>query len=420
MAAPYIVKGEKRGRPGRWIVDYRDPHGERKWKTFKTQQAAEQYRDNMTALLRGLTDDDSEYFNSTFTGYATHRWLPLVKVTAKKPRTHESYADMVRVHLIPAFGRMLTRDLTRKRIHKFLIAKLSSGLKHGTVRVIYAALRRLLSVAVNDGLFLANPAAKLGRELRLEGEDKRTRQEQIKAFTTEQLQTFLKAVERVHAAYVPFFVTLALTGMRLGEALGLQWDDLNSDDRTIRVQHALSQGRVETPKSGHGRTVDMADTLVTILQRVRLRLPERMKRHKWSEMPPWVFCTRAGTPLEPHNVRKVFRKCLRAAGLPRHFTPHSLRHTFASVLLQEGESVQYVQEQLGHASHTMTVDTYGKWLPKKPIRGGVNLLGDLLRGSKPGSRVPGRALKPLQKRGEPSGIRTLDPLIKSQVLYRLS
>jgi integrase len=99
-------------------------------------------------------------------------------------------------------------------------------------------------------------------------------------------------------------------------------------------------------------------------------------------------------------VRKVFRKCLKAAKLPRHVTPHCLRHTFASLLLQAGESAQYVQEQLGHASITLTVDTYGKWQPKTPVRGSVNLLGDLL-GSKLGSRPPGRAIKSLQNSGEP-------------------
>ena len=84
-------------------------------------------------------------------------------------------------------------------------------------------------------------------------------------------------------------------------------------------------------------------------------------------------------------------------------------------MLQAGESAQYVQEQLGHASITLTVDTYGKWLAKKPVRGGVNILGDLL-GSKLGSRPPGRAMKSLENTGEPSGTRTRDPLIKSQVL----
>jgi len=91
-----------------------------------------------------------------------------------------------------------------------------------------------------------------------------------------------------------------------------------------------------------------------------------------------MFYTRSGEPLNAHNARKVFRKCLKAAKLPKHITPHCLRHTFASLLLQESESAQYAQEQLGHASINLTVDASGKWLAKKPVRGGVNILGALL------------------------------------------
>ena len=85
-------------------------------------------------------------------------------------------------------------------------------------------------------------------------------------------------------------------------------------------------------------------------------------------MPTGVFCTTTGTMLNKGNVRRVFVRLLKRAKLPLHFSPHSLRHTFASLLLQQGESPVYVQRQLGHASIKLTVDTYGKWLPmgKRP------------------------------------------------------
>jgi integrase len=81
-------------------------------------------------------------------------------------------------------------------------------------------------------------------------------------------------------------------------------------------------------------------------------------------VPSWVFPSTRGTPLDPRNVRHAFARTLKKAELPAHFTPHSLRHTFASILLAEGKSPAYVQAQLGHASITLTVDTYGRWLPK--------------------------------------------------------
>jgi len=202
---------------------------------------------------------------------------------------------------------------------------------------------------------------------------------------------------------------------------GLQWADIDDAAQKIHVQRAISQddGRVEVPKSGHGRDIDLSEALALALRRVRMRRVERMKQYKWKTLPTWVFCTRSGGTLNAHNVRKVFRKCLKTAKLPKHFSPHCLRHTFASLLLQAGESPQYVKEQLGHASITLTVDTYGKWFKAKAIQGGVNTVGALL-GSKTGSRSRGRVTKPLMNTGEPCGTRTHDPLIKSQVLYRLS
>jgi len=126
----------------------------------------------------------------------------------------------------------------------------------------------------------------------------------------------------------------------------------------------------------------------------------------------------------------VFRRVLKRAKMPAHFSPHSLRHTFASLLLQQSESPVYVQRQLGHASIKLTVDTYGKWLPMGN-KAAVDRLDDAAPGSKvvarlipAGERAARRVAEASEivgeEAGEPSGTRTRDPLIKSQVLYRLS
>ena len=94
--------------------------------------------------------------------------------------------------------------------------------------------------------------------------------------------------------------------------------------------------------------------------------------------------TKAGTPVDPANVRRAMLRVLKAAGLPQHFTPHCLRHTYASILLADGVSPVYVQEQLGHATIELTVSTYGRWL-KKRAPGALDRLdrvGKLESGSK--------------------------------------
>lgn len=112
------------------------------------------------------------------------------------------------------------------------------------------------------------------------------------------------------------------------------------------------------------------------METLRLLEAERKaeKLHRgWAEVPPWLFVSEAGTVLDESKDRKVFARVLKKAKLPRHFTPHSLRHSFASILLAEREDIAYVQEQLGHAGIELTVGTYGRWLPKKG-RGGWDRL----------------------------------------------
>jgi len=126
-------------------------------------------------------------------------------------------------------------------------------LARDSVRIIHATLRALLNAAVDDGVIIANPADKLGRTLRLVVNAK-TRQEEVKAMTRDQLGAFLAAARNAPTAYerryYPLFLLLARTGMRLGEGLALQWDDVNFAEREIRVARTLSGGRIEKPKSG--------------------------------------------------------------------------------------------------------------------------------------------------------------------------
>lgn len=143
-----------------------------------------------------------------------------------------------------------------------------------------------------------------------------TRQEQIKAFTAEQLGTFLATAARTTPRASPLFFLLARTGMRLGEAVALQWDDLDFTAREIRVARAFSAGRVETPKPGHGRTLDMSQQLARVLRRLEIDRKAETLRRGWREVPPWIFCSEAGTPLDHNNVAKTFKRVLKAPGSP--------------------------------------------------------------------------------------------------------
>jgi integrase len=181
--------------------------------------------------------------------------------------------------------------------------------------------------------------------------------------TREELGDVLRTCKEHFPASYPFVSLLARTGLRLGEAIALQWGDIDFHGRFIEVKRTLSDGKVTTPKSGKGRRVDMSQQLTDTLKTLLTDRKKETLRRGWGEVPSWVFINEEGTPLDPHNFRRrIWCPLLKKAGL-RHIRIHDLRHTFASLLIQQGESLAYVKEQLGHHSIQMTVDVYGHLVP---------------------------------------------------------
>jgi integrase len=246
-----------------------------------------------------------------------------------------------------------------------------------------ATLHVVLTEAAEDGLLPANPAAGLARKLRLSAKVK-ARQEAAKkkAMTRDERDAFLAAAERGEPWWAPAWTVQALTGLRPGELYGLEEADVDLARRSLRVERTLSEDgqRVDIPKGGIGRDVDLSNEAVRVLRAHLLHRRAEKLRRRWRELPRPLFCSTAGTYADPSGVREAFRRvCVEAKlvetrpGTEREqpkmsprFTPHGLRHTYAALHLQHGTDVYYVSQQLGHASIELTVSTYGAWL--KPNR----------------------------------------------------
>jgi integrase len=256
--------------------------------------------------------------------------------------------------------------LQKAHVKSLLVTKRAEGLARNSVRIIHATLRALLNEAVEDEILMVNPAVTLQKRARARlTKGAAVRQDQIKAFTAVQLDTFL-ATARQHSALYPLYLTGARAGLRLGELTGFQFDDLRLADRQADVRRSLGQdGKVGTPKSGCERAVDLSQQLTDALAGIAAGRKADKLAHGWKDLPPWVFVTSSGTPYSQRNVLRDFKAVLKKAKLPMHFSPHSLRHTFASLHLLNGASIYYVQQQLGHSSIKLTVDTYGSWLKKR-------------------------------------------------------
>jgi hypothetical protein len=158
----------------------------------------------------------------------------------------------------------------------------------------------------------------------------------------------------------------------------------------MALERAFSGRVLGTPKSKESiRQVDLSPRLAEVLRRHLTERSARCLAKDWTA--PWLFLTEAGTPFTKQNVQRAMDRFCRRAGLG-HWSPHDLRHTYASLLLQNGENPKYVQQQLGHATLSLTTDLYGKWLRARPTHGGAASLDPQPRGPRrPGcgqSRVP--------------------------------
>jgi integrase len=221
-------------------------------------------------------------------------------------------------------------------------------------------LSEMFNHAQEDEHVDRNPALRVLRRKKTEGEAHHTH---VSFLIREELGVLLRTCQEHFPQWYPFVSLLARTGLRIGEACALQWGDLDFHGRFIEVQRNCVRYRITTPKNGKTRRVDMSQQLTETLRALHLERKKEALRKGWGEVPLWIFYNRERELVDQHHFRgRVWPKMLEKAGL-RHVRIHDLRHTFASLLIQQGESLAYVKDQLGHHSIRITVDTNGHLVP---------------------------------------------------------
>jgi integrase len=240
------------------------------------------------------------------------------------------------------------------------------------VQDIHATLNKALKDAVADGLIPRNTATGVKAP--------RPTKKEIRPLSPEQTKPLLQAArgDRFEALFV-----LALhCGLRQGEILGLRWSDVNLEAGTIQVKRTLSEARAgqrfEPPKNGKGRSIRLTGQAVEALRdHLELQLEEIDRLGDLYSDQGLVFPSQVGTPMNAKNLSaRSFKPLLARAELP-NIRFHDLRHTFATLMLQNGEHPKVVQEMLGHASIAITMDTYSHVLPNMQ-QDAVSRLGALL------------------------------------------
>jgi len=367
-------------RRGKWVVDFRDSHGRRHWETKQNKKAA---KDRLAEIL---SDDQPEQplETRTFQEYGDW-WLQNVAKGAIKASTYQEYESVLKKHVYPTLGTVQFVEVKRPMVRELVAAKKKEGLAQSTIRNIAAPVRGMYNQAIEDGITEKNPAARIGK---LNKESKDKPKKKIDPLTREEVAVLVEAArEDKHSHWYPLLLCACRTGARMGELIALQGIDIDFKGRFVHVQRNLSRGKISATKNGKDRRVDMStmlsDTLEELLSKRRAEaLREEMKKPAEERrdaaavvnaaMDNWLFQTPGvvkkngevirATRLEPSNLRKAFNRILVDAGL-RRVRFHDLRHSFASLLLQQGESLTYVKDQMGHSSINVTVDIYGHLVP---------------------------------------------------------
>jgi len=216
-------------------------------------------------------------------------------------------------------------------------------------------------------LIQANPASGVLKRLNI----KREKKDSVGTLNQDEVDLFLFTCLEHFPEHYPFFMCAFRTGMRLGELLGLQWGDVDWNAKFIEVKRSYKLKSFNPPKNGKVRKVDMSDQLVGTLRDLLRRRKKEALKCGLGEVVDTIFHQNEN-PMEQNYIRRVFKRVLAKAGL-REIRFHDIRHTYASLLLSNGESPVYVKEQLGHHSIQMTVDIYGHLIPSSN-RGAVNKL----------------------------------------------
>ena len=335
-------------RRGRYVLDFYDNQGKRQRMTMKEgttlKGAKVRLREIEEQINRGL--------------YMPNKMIPTFKVAAqqwldyKKSNIRPSTFVMYESHIKNHFNELhpfKTNQITTADVEKFIAKRQKEGMNLTTLRKLIVTLNQIMKYAVRHKFTDYNPVRDAERPRGQGGVESI----KIQILSPESISPFIGAIS--NPKYRVLFTLAILGGLRQGELLGLKWSDINWETKQVKIQRTYNNGAWYKPKSKSSeRRVDLGPKMIKVLKEWKLACPPNDRN--------LVFPSRTGKPLDNSTmVRKFFRPALKKAKLPM-IRFHDLRHTYASLLIEQGENIKYIQSQLGHSSPTVTLNVYAHLL----------------------------------------------------------
>lgn len=338
-------------------VDLGRSNGKRRRKTIYGKTRKE-VADKLKILHRdqaaGINLQQEQYTVEQF----IDRWLKEI-ICHRRPRTRESYEATARKHICPYVGQYKLHKLLPEHVQTMANALLAKGLGTRSAEYACLVLSRALNQAIRWGYVHRNVVD--GVEL------PKVRQRKIQPADKQQVQALLNAVKG-HRLKGIYWVAIFL-GLRRGEVLGLLKENIDFEANTITVDGSIQRigkklERTEPKTETSRRVLPMPASVARVLRAhlVRVEAERSQAGETWEEH-GYLFPSARGTPLEPRNLLRHFKDVLAEAKLPASTRFHDLRHWCASLLIACEVHPKAIQEILGHANITTTMNTYGHLLP---------------------------------------------------------
>lgn len=353
MARGSIVQ---RGDSYRVMISYTE-NGKRRQvtKTVHTKREAEKIR---TEILTHI-DNGTLAEPKGKLGEFLNRWLEEYAVPNLSPTTVQGYKYIIFTSINPNLGNVNLKNLRPEHLQKYYANKLLKGLSTTTIRHHAMILHRVLEHAVKWGLLVRNPADAVSPP--------KMRHNEMKILQQQNIETVLSETQKT--PYYALFFTALMTGMRRSELLGLRWVDVNlplAELSVNRVMHRLQNHEViyRTPKTEKSRRIIALSPATCKVLRDHWERQVGLRAHfnipvRDSDL---VFSEFNGRPYNPHTISQAWRRIVGKLDL-KGVRFHDLRHTCASMLLQQGVHPKIVQERLGHSSISITLDLYSHVVP---------------------------------------------------------
>jgi integrase len=362
MAFGRVVSRRVHGEQ-RFLVEWRDAFGKRKSKFYDSAAEAEAKQSEVNGkAAHSLVPKGGARSLATYAAY----WLKANK-PLWAPNSWQAYEIVMRCHILPfqlPDGRMLgdvaLSELTRADVKAFVQEKRAAGYAALSVRAMFAALRTMLNEATEEEAIPANPLGVTGKNIR---KFLTPPAENVKAMDEGQAARFLHAA--ADSPLYGLFLAGFDQGLRLAELRAWAFDNLNLDAGVGTVAHQLCENaRVLGPTKGkRSRIVELTNRVRAFAKKALADRPALALAQGWRPVPGWLFVAPDGAAYPQRTVQREFARILTAAKLDGlDFSPHTMRHTFACLHLAHARDrnvIQWVQQQLGHSSIKITVDTYG-------------------------------------------------------------